>query len=128
MKYLLGGYWRTIRDVKLNKEGVKIGSILEGTINHEKIYYTYRTKDHFYRKGTGFALNSSLIPYLFKHGVRRVVIDYHGERGRVLFISHLADWIANNERIDYVKDRENVTETYGNQAVLDKRQMTEVKL
>ena len=57
-----------------------------------------------------------------------VVLDYHGIKGRRLFVSHIGDWIASDIEIDYVKDRVEVgtIETYGQQKCIAKSEMKEI--
>jgi hypothetical protein len=126
-KELLGRWWNVEREIRLNKEGKVIGLIL--SFNGKKVYYTKRTPGHFYIKGLGFGLQKAILPTLFKMGIMTVCIDYFGKQGRKLYISHIADWVESTEVIDYVKDRDSEQlESYGQQKVLAKAKMKEIKI
>ena len=114
------------KEVRLNKDGKVIGLVLRD--REKRIYYSHRTKEHFYRKAGGFGLQKAIIPKLFRWGILMVVLDYHGIKGRRLFVSHIGDWIASDIEIDYVKDRVEVgtIETYGQQKCIAKSEMKEI--
>jgi hypothetical protein len=119
-------YYDSVRDVLLNRDGVLIGQIVRWR-GVRLAYLSWRTKEHYYIKERGFAVDSSLLMNMIRDDrIDLVIIEYHGERGLRYFIASVDDWVMKGVPINYNKDRGDTIETYGRQLALCEDYMNEL--
>jgi hypothetical protein len=125
-----------VRDVFLNKEGQKIGQIVNW--NGKRCFYTKRRhtsegakgEGHYLIKFRGFAIDRALLNgFISRDSIDTVIIRYMGPMGKRYFISSIDEWIMNGHNIAYSKEvGEFVEETFGTQKALCEDRMYELIL
>jgi len=123
-----------IRSIQLNKNGRHIGDIRrfpQGTEYGRMFYITVRNPEHFYRKGSGYAVDKPMLKRLveeeldnyrkitgdFKAKIR-VLVWYVGKTVSKLLVIEPDRFFEWNEELAYTKDTGENIETYGNQLSL----------
>ena len=121
-------YYEPIRDVWLNRGGVKIGQIVRWRASR-LAYLSWRHKEHYFVKFAGFGVDTALLRNMIKDdGIELIIIEYSGPRGLRYFISNIDDWIMYGINVQYNKDTGNNIETYGTQKILPEKYMNEIKV
>lgn len=125
-----------IRNVFLNKEGIRIGQIVKW--KNSIAYFTWRRhpafgargEGHYYIKNRGFCVDKALLKnMIINDKVDFVIIEYRGPRGLKYFISSIDDWYMYGIDIAYSKDVDStIEETYGCQKSLCEDYMDEFKV
>ena len=116
--------YKTIKEVRLNKDGILIGKIIRW--KDRLAYLTWRNKEHYYRKNSGFCVDKNLLLELIQEDyIDLVIVEYKLVNGDLrYFISDVDTWILNGEIISYTKERDGTIETYGTQLSLNQKYMT----
>lgn len=116
-----------VRDVYLNRNGVKIGQIVSW--NGRRCYLTWRREEHYFRKWHGYAIDRGLFWNMIKDDrIDLIVIEYRGVKGLRYFISNIDDWATHSVPASHTKEVGNTLEAYGNQIVLNEDYMTELEV
>ena len=125
--------FEVIRDVFLNRDGIKIGQIVRW--QKGRAYLTWRKhpslgakgRGHYFIKFRGFAIDKALLKhFLTEDKVDYIIIRYKGPRGLRYFISSIDVWFLYGIDIAYSKELDDwVEETYGSQKVLCEDYMDE---
>lgn len=129
-------HFEAIRDVYLNKEGIRIGRIVRW--KNRIAYLTWRRhpafgargEGHYYIKNRGFCVDKALLKNMITADkVDFVIVEYRGPRGLKWFVSSIDDWVMHGKDIAYSKDVDGaVEETYGCQKSLCEDYMTEMEV
>lgn len=112
----------------INKNGIKVGEIRRVYIKgrgYRKAYTSKRRPNHFFIKFNGFGIDSGILKDLIAKKIDWIVIDYLGKRGRVLFTASVDDWLLKGIPVQYTKDYEEQSATFGRQIILSKKFMKE---
>jgi len=114
-----------IRDVRLNRNGVKIGQVIRW--RNRIAYISWRNKNHYFIKHRGFGIDKTLLWNMMKEDrVELIIIKYIGERGTRFYLSNIDDWMMNGTDVAYSKEVGDTIETYGSQIVLSEDFMDEL--
>ena len=82
------------------KEGKLIGKI------RDNCYYTYRKKEHFMIKFSGFGISNNVLLYLLQSGIGLIVIKYDGVRGQVFYKTNLLDYLLSKKEYNFNGDKQ----------------------
>lgn len=68
---------------------MKLGNRFTGILRRDKVYVSYRTPYHFFRKFKGFGVSTSILRKLSKEGCYKVLIIYQEtENTQILYSAH----------------------------------------
>jgi len=124
-----------VRDVFLNRDGIKIGQIVKW--NRKRAYLTWRRdpsfgskgEGHYFIKYQGFGLDRSLFWNMVRDDrIDLIIIQYKGKTGLRYFIANIDDWAMYSVPVNYTKEVDNTLETYGSQIVLCESFMDEFEV
>jgi len=123
-----------LRDVRLNRQGKKIGEIVKFKGNI--YYFTYRTSEHFFIKFRGFGLDRGILKHLLEEEetIRKllqnpnfelkIIIFYDGKREKRYYLVDIWDFIMKGIEVEYTKDvKDGDIESYGVQKILPIKDM-----
>jgi hypothetical protein len=130
-----------IRVIRLNKDGKEIGELRrfpKGTEHGRMFYLTIRNADHFYRKGSGYAVDKPMLKRLVMEELEtyrqitgdinakiRVLVWYVGKTVSKLLVAEPKAFFEWDEELSYTAERGREIETYGTQLSLPESRFTE---
>jgi len=117
-----------IRDVFLNRDGVKIGAVVRWRWK-SLAYLSWRNAEHYFIKHHGFGIDKALFWNLVvEDRINLIIIEYTGTRGKRFFVSEIDDWVNHSIEVQHSKEVGDKIETYGVQKVLPESFMDELEV